>query len=317
MERNPRISVVMPTYNGEPYLGQALDSLVAQNDEELEVVAVDDGSTDRTVDILHSFADRLRLKVLQHEHTGNWVVGTNVGLRSATGMYASILHQDDIWTPGRLREVRDALAASDPPALVVHPIWFIGPDGRRAGVWRCPLPRGKPLGPEIVTPRLLVQNFISVLGTVFPRQPLVDDGGLDEKLWYTADWDLWLRLAAMGPTWHVPKRLAAYRIHPETQTATRSAAVGDFRQQLEAVLDRHLLPGSRRAIQRAARFSVEVNVALAARSHGRPASIPRLLGRFLALGPMGWWRYLRYSRIVERAGSRIRVARRRPTQTPS
>jgi GT2 family glycosyltransferase len=314
MERNPWISVVMPTYNGETYLSQALESLVAQKDEELEVVAVDDGSTDRTVDILHSFAPRLRLKVLQHEHTGNWVVGTNIGLRSATGTHASILHQDDIWTPGRLREVRGALAASDPPALLVHPIWFIGPDGRRAGIWRCPLPPGKPLGPGIVTPRLLVQNFISVLGTVFPRRPLADDEGLDEKLWYTADWDLWLRLAARGPTQYLPTPLAAYRIHPATQTATRSAAVGDFRQQLEAVLERHADERVPAAIQRAARFSVEVNVALAARSHGKRVSISRLIGRFFALGPIGWWRYLRYSRIVERAGARIRVARRRPTR---
>lgn len=310
MDRNLRLSVIMPTYNGEAYLEKALDSLIAQGDEELEVVAVDDGSTDRTVDILHSYSGKLRLKVLQHEHTGSWVVGTNVGLRSATATFASILHQDDIWMPSRLREISAALASSGSPALLVHPIRFIGPGGRRAGTWRCPLPPGRPLEPEMVTPRLLIQNFVSVLGTVFPRQSVVDDGGLDEELWYAADWDLWLRLAAKGPTWHVPKTLAAYRIHPETQTATRSAAVGDFRRQLEAVLARHLRPRTPRAIQRAARFSVEVNVALAARSHGRPTSIPRLLGRFLALGPMGWWRYLRFSRIVERAGSRIRVARR-------
>jgi GT2 family glycosyltransferase len=302
--------VVMPTYNGEKYLSEALDSLVAQNDEGLEVVAVDDGSTDRTVDILHSFADRLSLKVLEHEHTGSWVVGTNAGLRSATGTYVSILHQDDVWTPGRLRLVREALAVTESPALLVHPIWFIGPDGRRAGIWRCPLPSGKPLGPNTVTPGLLVQNFISVLGTAFPRQPVVDDGGLDEELWYTADWDLWLRLAARGPTLHLPTPLAAYRIHPATQTATRSAALGDFRRQLEAVLERHVDERVPAAIRRAARFSVEVNVALAAKSHGKRASLSKLVGRFLALGPIGWWRYLSYSRILERAGARIRVARR-------
>jgi GT2 family glycosyltransferase len=313
MERRPWISVVMPTFNGARYLPRALDSLVAQEDDELEVVAVDDGSSDRTLEILHSYADRLRLKILKHDHTGNWVIGTNAGLRSASGAYASILHQDDIWMPGRIREIRTALAAAGPQALLIHPIWFIGPDGRRAGVWRVPLPPGRNLKPEIVTPRLLVQNFISVLGTAFPRDSVVDGGGLDEALWYTADWDLWLLLAAEGPTWHLPKRLAAYRIHPETQTATRSAAVGEFRQQLEAVLGRHLRHDTPRAIQRAARLSLEVNVALAAKSHGLPASITRLLTRFLALGPVGWWRYLRYSRIIERAGSRLRVARRSST----
>jgi GT2 family glycosyltransferase len=314
MQESPWMSVIMPTYNGQTFLSEALESLVAQRDDELEVVAVDDGSTDRTVEILHAYADRLRLRIRQQEHTGNWVVGTNAGLRSATGAYASLLHQDDVWMPNRLRDVREALATSGPTALLVHPIWFIGPDGRRAGAWRCPLPHGRLLGPEIVTPRLLVQNFISVLGTVFPRQVAIDDGGMDEELWYTADWDLWLRLAAKGPTWHVPKRLAAYRIHPQTQTATRSAELGDFRQQHEAVLERHLGQRSSRAIETTARLSVEVNVALAAKSHGQRASISQLLGRFLLLGPIGWWRYLRYSRIVERAGSRVRVARRSSTK---
>lgn len=311
MDRNPWISVVMPTYNGEAYLGKALDSLVAQSNDELEVVAVDDGSRDRSLDILRSYANRLSLKIMQHEHTGNWVVGTNTGLRSATGMFASILHQDDIWMPGRLREIRTALASPGPPALLVHPIWFIGPDGRGAGTWRCPLPSGKPMGPEFVTPRLLVQNFISVLGTVFPRQAVVDDGGLDEALWYSADWDLWLRLAARGPTLHIPKPLAAYRIHPDTQTATRSAQLGDFRQQLEVVLSRHSDERTRPAIKRAAGFSVEVNVALAGMSHGKRASVWKLLMRFLSLGPIGWWRYVHYSRIHERAWSRLRVGRRR------
>jgi glycosyltransferase involved in cell wall biosynthesis len=302
----------MATYNGETFLKQALESLVAQGDDGLEVVAVDDGSTDRTLEILHAYSDRLRLNILEQEHVGNWVVGTNLGLESATGTYASLLHQDDVWMPGRLHQVRAALAAAGTAALLVHPIWFIGPDGRRAGAWRCPLPHGRPLGPNTVIPRLLIQDFIPVLGTVFPLDVAVTAGGMDRDLWYTADWDLWLRLAAMGPTWHVAKRLAAYRIHPQTQTATRSAQLEEFRQQLEAVLARHLDERAPSGIQRAARFSVEVNVALAAISHGKQASLLKLIGRFLALGPIGWWRYLRYSRIVERAGSRLRVRRRRP-----
>jgi glycosyltransferase involved in cell wall biosynthesis len=314
MSETPWLSVIMPTYNGQTFLKEALDSLVAQEDGGLEVVAVDDGSTDGTLRILKTYSRRLRLNILENDHVGNWVVGTNIGLKSATGKYASLLHQDDIWLPGRLRHVRTALATAGRPALLVHPIWFIDPDGRRAGSWRCPLPEGKLLGPEMVLPRLLVQDFIPVLGTVFPRDVAIDAGGLDTDLWYTADWDLWLRLAARGPTWHTARRLAAYRIHPETQTATRSANLAGFRHQLETVLKRHLDDKTARVIGRPAQFSVDVNVALAALSHGKPASILGLIGRFLSLGPVGWWRYLRYSRILERAGSRLRVSLRRSWQ---
>lgn len=302
----------MPTYNGERFLSAALDSLVAQDDEELEVVAVDDGSTDKTVEILRSYVGRLRLKIITNEHTGNWVVGMNRGLESATGTFASLLHQDDVWLPDRLRSVRLALRLPVTPTLLVHPIWFMGPDGRRSGTLRCPLPIGRLLSPDFVTPRLLVQNFVPVLGTVFPRKIAIDAGGADEHLWYTADWDLWLRLAASGPTWHIPQRLAAYRIHPHTQTFTRSAQLSDFRKQLETVLVRHSSESTPPEIMRPARFSVEVNVSLAALFHGRRASIAKLLARFLALGPLGWWRYLRYSRILERAGARLRVRLRNP-----
>jgi glycosyltransferase involved in cell wall biosynthesis len=310
MSDTPWLSVIMPTYNGETFIDHALNSLVAQRSEGLELVAVDDGSTDRTVEILRAYSERIRIKIHQQSHVGNWVVGTNIGLRSAAGDYVSLLHQDDVWMPGRLRHVRAALASAGAPALLVHPIWFIDPDGRRAGAWRCPLPAGRPLGPEFVLPRLLIQDFIPVLGTVFPRDLAIDAGGMDPELWYTADWDLWLRLAAKGPTWHLGKRLAAYRIHPKTQTATRSIHLEGFRQQLETVLERHLDDRTAGVI-RPARFSVEVNVALAALSHGRRASILQLVARFLALGPVGWWRYLRYSRILERAGSRARVSLRR------
>src|SRR5687768_10956133 len=156
MSETPWLSVIIPTYNGETFLREALESLVAQNDDGLEVVAVDDGSTDRTVDILLAYSDRLRLKVLEQKHVGNWVVGTNLGLETAIGHYSSLLHQDDIWMPGRLRHVRAVMATAGPPALLVHPIWFIGPDGRRAGIWRCPLPVGRLLGPDMVVPRLLI-----------------------------------------------------------------------------------------------------------------------------------------------------------------
>ena len=63
---------------------------------------------------------------------------------------------------------------------------------------------------------------------MFLRESAVAAGGLDETLWYTADWDLWLKLAAAGPTVYLPRPLAAFRVHPESQTATRSRSADDF-----------------------------------------------------------------------------------------
>jgi len=308
----PWLSVIMPTYNGEAYLASALDSVRAQDDPDIEVIAVDDGSTDGTVPLLESYAGRLPLRVVRRRRVGNWVANTNHGLALARADHLCFLHQDDLWLAGRLAEVKRLLAHS-PAALLLHPSWYIGPDGRRLGVWRCPLPAGTgEVAAGLVVERLLVQNFIAVPAPVFRREAALAAGGLDENLWFTADWDFWLKLAATGPVVHHPEPLSAFRIHPQSQTAVRTAWAEDLRGQLTAVLDRHLpawerLHPGRGAVGRAARFGLEVTMALAACAHGQRADWLRLARCGLRLGPMSWHRFLRDSRIVERVGARLRL----------
>jgi glycosyltransferase involved in cell wall biosynthesis len=308
----PWLSVIMPTYNGSSYLSQALESIISQGDQDLEVLAVDDGSTDDTVAILRAYSNRLPLKVVEQKRIGNWVAATNRGLEMATGEYVSLLHQDDVWMPDRLRSIRGHLEAAVPRALLVHPVWYVDSKGRSVGRWRCPLPARTPLPPSVVTERLLVQNFISVLGTVFPRKLALEEGRLDERLWYTADWDLWLRLARQGTTLYLPRMLGAFRVHSKAMTATRTEHSDEFRWQLEAVLLRHLPDvkmdrPTRQVVEAAARFSVDVNVALAALLHRRRANLGRLVQRSFTLPPAVWRRYLRDSRILERVSSRLRA----------
>ncbi|HEV3260038.1 MAG TPA: glycosyltransferase, partial [Gemmataceae bacterium] len=216
----PWLSVIMPTYNGDAYLAAALDSVCAQDDAAIEVIAVDDGSTDATVPLLESYAERLPLRIVRRGRIGNWVANTNHGLTLARAEHVCFLHQDDLWLSGRLAVVKRLLAQSPDAALLLHPSWYIGPDGRRLGMWRCPLPAGPgELEAEFVVERLLVQNFISMPAPVFRRETALAVGGLDESLWFTADWDLWLKLAATGPALYHPEPLSAFRIHPQSQTA--------------------------------------------------------------------------------------------------
>jgi glycosyltransferase involved in cell wall biosynthesis len=310
--RSPWLSVIIPTYNGRRFLRQALESIVIQGSDDIEVVAVDDGSTDDTLSILRSYEDRLALRIVEQERVGNWVAGTNRGLRVASGKYVSLLHQDDIWLPGRISFLREELARAGPAALVIHPVVFIDGRGRRVGRWRCPLPPDVLLPDDVVIERLLVQNFVSVAGTLFPRASALDVGGMDEGLWYTADWDLWLKMAGLGDSLHVPRMLAGFRVHPLAMTMTRSIRLDDFRQQLELVLARHLGPWkverSRKAsVEAAARLSVEANVAMASLAHRRLPAMGSLFRAASSLGPVDWARYLRDSRLVERAGARVRA----------
>lgn len=300
----------MPTYNGQAYLPAALGGILAQANGGIEVIAVDDGSTDDTVRILEAWAGRLPLRFVRRR-VGNWVANSNLGLSLANGEYACFLHQDDFWLDGRLARMRP-LTGRHPAALYLHPSWFVDPRGRRLGPWRCPLPPG-PSEPRFMLSRLLVQNFISMPAPLFRREEALAVGGMDEGLWYTADWDFWLKLAARGPTCYLPRPLAAFRVHPESQTAVRSIAADDVRRQLRTVLERHIALfesryGPAGEIRRAADFAIQVNVALASRAHGRKADWWKLAGEFTRLGPAGWKRFLRDSRIVERAWPRAKLA---------
>jgi GT2 family glycosyltransferase len=308
----PRISVVMPIYNGENYLEHALKSILSQHDDEIEVIAIDGGSADRTVNILESYADQIPLRIFLRWGDENWMAKTNYGLSQARGEFVCFLHHDDLWLDDRVRVLRSLINKAPDAALFLHPSYFVDPCGKRVGIWRCPLPVDSELDPVLVIERLLVQNFISMPAPLFSRAAAVRVGGLDEDLWYTADWDFWLKLAATGKTVYHPRPLAAFRIHPHSQTMRGSSDIDDFQSQQERVVARHFgawesASTCNQMERRIAQFSIEVNTALAAHVHGHESHLTRLVSRFIGLGPAGWHRYLRDSRIVERTLPRYRI----------
>ncbi len=304
----PWLSIVLPTFNGQLYLRECLDSIARQHCEGIELIAVDDGSTDQTLRLLREFSERLPMKIVGRPHCGNWVANTNFGFSLASGEYLGILHQDDCWLPGRLTALAQVTRRRPSAALVVHPVWFIDGRGRRLGLWRCPLPTQRGALPAaLVVPRLLVQNFIAMPAPVFRSEAFRAVGGMDEDLWYTADWDLWLKLASYGGTLYCPTPLACFRIHGASQTVRRSCAADTFRGQLQSVLRRHRANLGSPGLARVAQFSADVNVALAKRFHGGGRPSVGLLLRGICLGPTGLLWYIRNSRIAERVTARMRL----------
>jgi hypothetical protein len=301
----------MPVYNGERFIAAALESVRGQH-EGIELVIVDDGSSDRTLDIVRDFAKVLPIRLLTPRRIGNWVAVSNIGLREATGDWACFLHQDDLWLPGRIERLRGEMESAE-DALVLHNAIFVGPDGRELGPWTCPLPEGD-VPQERFIERLLIQNFIAIPSPVFRRNAAIGSGGLDEGLWFSADWDLWLRLGALGPVRFIAETLSAFRVHPASQTAARKVLPEEWETQLTTVLARHLqnlaVTGNLRAkVERAGMASIAVNSALLAASRGEPVSPSQVFLKLLALGPSGWHRYVRDSRIVQRVRSRLKAQR--------
>jgi glycosyltransferase involved in cell wall biosynthesis len=306
VRRAPWLSVILPTFNGMPYLLDALRGIEIQGDPDIEVIAVDDGSVDGTIEALESHRARLPLRILRPEPLGNWVTKTNLGLAEAVGQYVGFLHQDDYWRPGRLARIKPVLEAHPETALLLHATWYVDADGRYLRKLHCPLPRSPlAVNPTSMMRRLLIKNFISIPAAVFRRDLLSPGEGMDPSLWYTADWDLWLRIAARGTTRYLPDLLTAYRLHAGSLSSARKRTSAEFREQLETVLERHLPAWRRTGVEPVARACLELDVALAALAQHEIPELPRVLGAILRLGTGRWVRYLRDSVVLERVWSRV------------
>jgi glycosyltransferase involved in cell wall biosynthesis len=309
----PWLSVLIPTYNGEAYLPSALDSIIVQEDTDIECIVIDDGSTDATLSILKAYQDKLSIKILQRERQGNWVANTNYALSFAKGEYVCFLHQDDLWFKYRLKIMKGYIEQFPEVGFFLHSSKFVDVEGNYLGLWRCPLPTfPKIIKPNLMIERLLIQNFISIPAPIFKREVALKVGGLNETLWYTADWDLWLKLASCSDMLYCPKPLSGFRIHPSSQTVVRSSYLQDFRKQLESVSKKYLAIWDapeplKTRIGKISKFSIEVNTTLASVINGQKVDFFKILVSFLPLGISGCYQYFRDSRLWERVTARLKI----------
>ena len=144
---------------------------------------------------------------------------------------------------------------------------------------------------------------------VIRRDAWLACGGLDEALWYTADWDLYLKLARAGKITVRPEPTTAFRLHGGSLTMAGRSDLNEFRQQLESVLERHMeeRPNTPHALVSRARASIDVNCAIAAASAGKLGSSPGALLALARLGPRGLARYITQSRIIDRVRPRLKL----------
>ena len=306
----PRLSVVMPVHEGEAYLDAALASLPDDPTGLIEVIALDSSAQPLCRSIVERHADRLTLRYVHMPHIASWTAKTNRAVAMARASHVAMLHQDDLWLPGRLQRIFSALDAEPDAALLLTAAIIIDDCGRMLGRWRCPLDSRDSWDGPAVMERLLIQNFVALPSAVLRRDLWLQIGGLDESLWYTPDWDLYIKAASHGRVRYIAEPTVAFRIHGGSQTVLGSRKPADFLAQMEIVIARHAdaIAGPRAAgVRRIAAASARINALLAEAMHGRKAALLTVLRELAGLGPFGLHRYLRDSRIVERVLPRVQA----------
>ena len=198
----PTVSVIIPTYNRDWSLRDAIDSVLAQTYTDFELIVVDDGSTDRTHDILGAYGDRLRQI---HQVNRGVSAARNCGIGVSTGRLIAFLDSDDIWLPEKLA-VQAAFFELNRSALIcqTEEIWIR--NGMRVN------PRKKHRKPSgIIFEPSLALCLISPSAVMVRRKLFEDVGLFDEELPACEDYDLWLRVSCRIPIHLIDKPLTVKR----------------------------------------------------------------------------------------------------------
>jgi glycosyltransferase involved in cell wall biosynthesis len=201
----PLISVIIPVYNGESTIRETLESVLRQSFQNFEIIIINDGSTDHTLEIVNSIKD-VRIKIFSYLNSG-LSVSRNRGLGHAKGEYITFLDADDLWTSDKL-EVQLRTLKQAPEAALVYS-W-----SDRIDEYSKPIGKGGHISVNgNALPYLLLTDILENGSNPLIKAEIFSSvGPFNECLLAAEDWELWLRIAARYPFVSVPKSQVLYRI---------------------------------------------------------------------------------------------------------
>lgn len=205
----PRVSVIIPTYNGAAFIAETLRSVLAQTFRNYEVLVVDDGSTDDTAAVVRSFGHEVRYF---YKENGGPGAARNFGLRHARGEYIALLDHDDLWLPQRLELGVEVLDQQPDVAMVYADAYVYDQAGEEVSCRS--FEASRPHQGRIFA-ELFKENFIPNLTVLVRKSCLLEFGGFDEsgRMLITDDYHMWLLLAARYPVARIDRPVGTFRVH--------------------------------------------------------------------------------------------------------
>ena len=237
----PDVSVVIPTRDRRRLLRLALFSVLRQRDVDVEVIVVDDASTDDSAEMVSGLADR-RVRLVRHDTPRGVSTTRNSGLAEARGDWVAFLDDDDLWAPEKLVLQMESATEAGRTWAYAGDV-NVDDDLRVLSAFRPPTPEQVMEGLPRYNPVPSGASNVIVRADV-----LAEAGPFDPDLRRTEDWDLWIRLARSGPPACVSRPLVGYRFHAANIAADTRAIV----EEPDRLASRYGIPVDRAAMHRRA-----------------------------------------------------------------
>ncbi|MDP2923088.1 MAG: glycosyltransferase [Candidatus Omnitrophota bacterium] len=209
-----KVLVVIPIFNGEKYIAEAIDSVLSQTYQDFQIVVVDDGSNDNTEKIVLSYIDKYPSKIKYiRQNNGGAASARNRGIKSVSSEYVAFVDHDDVWLPEKLKYNMEVLENKKHLAFVCSEAYRINEHGEIIDK----LQRLSKDAEDFES--LFNRNFVLTLTVTARRSSIENVGFFDEKISYSEDYDLWLRLAKHYKYKYIDLPLAKYRTHSSQKSS--------------------------------------------------------------------------------------------------
>ncbi len=199
-----KVSVIVPAFNKAEYTRRTIESVLAQTYPDIEIIVVDDGSTDGTAALLAGYGRRINYIL---KANGGACSARNEGIRRARGEYVAFLDCDDLYCTDKVQRCVDHLERNPGFGFVYTAVYFIDEADKTVGLYDHPKSRE-----GWIASHLILGNFICNSTVLVKRSVLQKAGFFDEKIFTPADWDMWLRLSEVAQAGYLREPLTKYRV---------------------------------------------------------------------------------------------------------
>lgn len=253
----PLVSVCIPAYNNAGYIKDTITSILNQTYRNLEVIVVDDKSTDDTVAVVESIRDE-RLKLYKNEKNLGMVGNWNCCLSYANGEFVKLICADDMIDQNAIEKEARAMQENPGVNLVESDTRLVDINGKKTGAFRRYHKSGCVDGVKLAKKALMIQDFYGApVNNLIRRSALKKTGGFDESFTYILDFDMWLRLSCTGEVYIIHELLNSFRIRNDSNTGVLIGEKRDvYNAEHRKLLEKHASLG----IVHLTRFDIGVSM---------------------------------------------------------